>query len=386
MGSGKQWSVDTVRQVKALMSIGLPLPRIAAQTGVVLQTLRKFSARLKKGHIGEKHSNHRGAPAKQTDEMRHWVSEYLIARPRASVSEVLVELKKCGSDVSRTTLWRMMHSQRRPVKPIRTHKVRSVNCKRRVDFCIDMLSRLHRFDQLQGVHRRIPVKLRRVSAEMALDPARLCFQDEALMRCSQRLVPQHQRVWIDRGLSKTFAATDERFSQHMFHKESQNNPGMMVSGVVNMRDGPLGCLHIVPPGCKIDTDAWLDVMTQHVIPECEAIDNFLCILDNAPSHASARAKAWYEENMPLTRGNVIFQPPTSPDLNLLDTFFWSALKRQLAAQYDTTAGGRILLRRDLQTAWVRLKTDVDMRKLLTNWRRRLVLCVQQDGDVFEHLM
>ena len=89
--------------------------------------------------------------------------------------------------------------------------------------------------------------------------------------------------------------------------------------------------------------------------------------------------------MPHTRGNVIFQPPTSPDLNLLDTFFWSALKRQLATQYDTTAGGRLSLRRDLQTAWARLKSDVDMRKLLANWRRRLVLCVQQNEDVFEHL-
>ena len=49
-----------------------------------------------------------------------------------------------------------------------------------------------------------------------------------------------------------------------------------------------------------------------------------------------------------------------------------------ATQYDTTAGGRILLRRDLrQTAWARLNADDDMRKLLTNWRRRLVLCVQQ---------
>ena len=89
--------------------------------------------------------------------------------------------------------------------------------------------------------------------------------------------------------------------------------------------------------------------------------------------------------MPHTRGNVIFQPPTSPDLNLLDTFFWSALKRELATQYHTIARGRILLRRDLQKAWARLKVDVDMRKLLANWRRRLVLCVQQDGDVFEHL-
>ena len=70
-------------------------------------------------------------------------------------------------------------------------------------------------------------------------------------------------------LSKDFADTDERLSQHISHKESQNKPGMMVSGIVNMRDGPLGSL--VPPGCKIGTDAWLDAMAQHVIPECEAI-------------------------------------------------------------------------------------------------------------------
>ena len=85
-------------------------------------------------------------------------------------------------------------------------------------------------------------------------------------------------------------------------------------------------------------------------------------MDNAPSHASVRAKAWHEENMPLTRGNATPQPPASPDLGLLDTFFWSALGRQLASQYDTTAGGRILLRRDLQTACTRLKADVDMRQ------------------------
>ena len=51
MGSGKQWSIGTVCQVKVLMSLGLPLSRIAAKTGVVLQTLRSFSARLKKGYI-----------------------------------------------------------------------------------------------------------------------------------------------------------------------------------------------------------------------------------------------------------------------------------------------------------------------------------------------
>ena len=154
-------------------------------------------------------------------------------------------------------------------------------------------------------------------------------------------------MWIDKGLTKNFATSDERLSQHMSHKESQNNPGMMVSGIVNMRDGPLG-------SCITGANRHERVMAQHVIPEGEAIDNFSCILDNAPSRASARAKTWHGENMPLTRGNVIFQPPTS--LNLLDTFSWSALKRQLAPQYDTTAGGRIMLRRELQTAWAAEET------------------------------
>ena len=93
MGRGKQWSADTVREVKTLMNIGLPLLRIAAQTGVVLQTLRSFSARLKKGYNCDKHSTHCGARPKQTDEMRRSVSDHLLARPRASV----LGTSACGS-------------------------------------------------------------------------------------------------------------------------------------------------------------------------------------------------------------------------------------------------------------------------------------------------
>ena len=95
-GRGKQWSVDNFRQVKTLMNIGQPLPRIAAQTSVVLQTLRRFSARVKKGYTGDKHGNHRGARSKQTDEMRRWISSYLLAKPNASVTEVHFEFQRSG--------------------------------------------------------------------------------------------------------------------------------------------------------------------------------------------------------------------------------------------------------------------------------------------------
>ena len=69
------------------------------------------------------------------------------------------------------------------------------------------------------------------------------------------------------------------------------------------------------------------------------------------------------------RGGVIFQPPTSPGLNLLETFFWSVVKRQLAPHDRSIVGGRIVLHRNLQTVWARLKG-----------RRRLVLCALQGGD------
>ena len=213
-----------------------------------------------------------GLHGRQARQSPRWISAYLLAKPNASVTEVHSEFQKSCFDLSRTTLHRIMLSQHRPVRPLHTHKVRMVNCKRRVDFCIDILSRLHHVDQLQGVHRRITVKLRRVPDHMALDPARLCFQDEALMKCCQKLVPQDQRVWIDRGLSKDFATTDERLSQHMVHKESQNNPGMMV-GVVRRKHAiharerhlPATSPDLNLSGRVLSNVSWQDSMTRPLV-------------------------------------------------------------------------------------------------------------------------
>ena len=95
MGRGKQWSADTVLQVKTLMSIGLPLPRIA--------DIAQRQCPLEKG-LYLRQAKQSPWWAREADEMRRWVSDYLLARPRASVSEVPIEFQKCGSDLSRSTL------------------------------------------------------------------------------------------------------------------------------------------------------------------------------------------------------------------------------------------------------------------------------------------
>ena len=110
-----------------------------------------------------------------------------------------------------------------------------VNCKRRVDFCVDMLSRFHCFDWLQGVRRRIPVKLKCVAEHLALDPARLRFPDEALIRCSQKLAPAAPSCVDRQGADEKLRHIRRAALPHMSQKESQNNPGMMLSGIVNMR-------------------------------------------------------------------------------------------------------------------------------------------------------
>ena len=48
------------------------------------------------------------------------------------ITEVHFEFQRSGFDLSRTTLFRIMRRQGRPVRPIRTHKVGMVNCNRRV--------------------------------------------------------------------------------------------------------------------------------------------------------------------------------------------------------------------------------------------------------------
>ena len=85
---------------------------VSQRTGAVLQTLRSFSARLKKGYICDKHSNHRGAPAKQTDEIEA-LGPSLPAREAQGdclggplwVPEVWFWLVKIND-----LIWRIMHS------------------------------------------------------------------------------------------------------------------------------------------------------------------------------------------------------------------------------------------------------------------------------------
>ena len=57
----------------------------------------------------------------------------VLAR-EAECQEVHFEFQRSGFDLSKTMRYRIMLSQHRPVRPIRTHKIRMVNCKRRVDF------------------------------------------------------------------------------------------------------------------------------------------------------------------------------------------------------------------------------------------------------------
>ena len=100
-------------------------------------------------------------------------------------------------------------------------------------------------------------------------------------------------------------------------------------------------------------------------------------LDNAPSHAARAAHAWYRANPAV---EVLFQPPSSPDLSPLDFYFWNRLKAEIAPQ-DSVAALKceiavkydMVVERDLQSCL----------GLLPSFERRLDACIRARGWHFE---
>ena len=99
--------------------------------------------------------------------------------------------------------------------------------------------------------------------------------------------------------------------------------------------------------------------------------------DNAPSHSSAAMQKFLKE-----QGVTVLQfPANSPDLNPLDYFLWGAIDGKLKQRYDSIPS--------LQAAVIAECAAVKQEsidKAIEQFRRRCVLCVEQDGGSCEHLL
>ena len=99
---------------------------------------------------------------------------------------------------------------------------------------------------------------------------------------------------------------------------------VMVFGVVSSEDHIMRP-HILEVGLKVNTKVYLDVLKSVVIPWCNQVAGgrpWMWQQDSAWAHKSKETQAWLQKEcydfVPFSHW-----PPSSPDLNPLDYFFWS---------------------------------------------------------------
>lgn len=107
--------------------------------------------------------------------------------------------------------------------------------------------------------------------------------------------------------------------------------------------------------------------------------------DGAPAHRSRNVTNYLNNRFPnrwIGIGSRTHEwPPRSPDLTPLDFYFWGYIKQKVYAKEPTTAEN---MKERIREACTNINADV-LQKVRDDFRRRLDICIQVNGGLFEHL-
>lgn len=126
----------------------------------------------------------------------------------------------------------------------------------------------------------------------------------------------------------------------------------------------------------------------HVLPELESrglMNTVWWQQDGAPPHYARSVRGYLGERFGtrwISRGGPVEWPPRSPDLNPLDFFLWGYLKRKVYRTRPQTLDQL----KDNIISECRAVTPETLEKVLSNCLKRMLLCKENDGGHFEHLL
>lgn len=107
--------------------------------------------------------------------------------------------------------------------------------------------------------------------------------------------------------------------------------------------------------------------------------------DGAPAHHAGIVTTFlrqkYHERLIIRNGPVPW-PPRSPDLNPLDSYFWGFAKDAVYQEAPTTREN--MMQRIIEAC--QSVTQETLQRVMRNFRRRLTLCLENQGGHFEHLI
>jgi len=108
-------------------------------------------------------------------------------------------------------------------------------------------------------------------------------------------------------------------------------------------------------------------------------------LDGAPAHYSNIVRNYLNNRYNgrwIGRMGAVAWPPRSPDLTSPDFFLWGMLKNIVYSEKPTTKEN---MKERIRTACAAISQEILLRTV-TSFRRRIDLCIQENGRNFEHLI
>ncbi len=155
---------------------------------------------------------------------------------------------------------------------------------------------------------------------------------------------------------------------------------VMVLGVIS-NEGDVMPPYFFEQGLKVNTDVYLNVLNTVVKPWMETIAGgraYTWQQDGAPAHTSARAQDWCAQNFPAFWEKSVW-PPSSPDLNPMDFFFWSVVESDANQKAHNTIQS---LKAGIKRAFAQIDREA-VKRACASFRGRLERCIEAEGDYFE---
>ncbi len=197
----------------------------------------------------------------------------------------------------------------------------------------------------------------------------ILFSDEKTFTVDQYNNRRNSR-YID------FGETPDRIK---YCPKTKNLTSVMVLGIVSL-DGKVCSPIFIPKGTTVNTDVYLDLLKQHVVPWIQANyqpGEFIFQQDSAPPHASNRTQEFLKQTVRFWDKSI--WPPSLPDLNLMDYYWWGVVEPISNASAHPNLDS---LRAAITEAWGQINTE-DIRKAVRRFRPRLEAVIEAEGGHIE---
>mgnify|MGYP001047299604 CR=1 FL=1 len=288
-----------------------------------------------------------GRPSEITEEKIEEVTDVLENQSQTSVRSVAT-----ACSLSRTTTHRIM-TEYLLLKPYKVQFVQQLyeeDFQDRVEMCKTLISMLANHDIQEN----------------------LFFSDEATFYLDGLVNKHNIRYWSESNPHATIETVMKSPKVNVWCAMSKNQ----LIGPFFFEDD------------TVNGTNYLSMLQTFFLPEVRKLHKVRSILfqqDGAPAHFAIDVRQYLDQHFPnrwIGRGGPIRWAPRSPDLTPLDFFLWGHVKNII---YKSPVKNLIELKTRINNEIKSISKET-LCNVFLNIKKRMQLCIESDGDHFEHLL